>query len=197
MIRSIVIIIIAASSLLTGCDWMWDLTRIKVPCAMSAVAELPCENCVDMADGGAIHIRHVTTMRDTIQAMGDTCLMMVIGSGCPGLATEMPKLIERLKHSTTHRTMLVFQDELEDLPKAREKAMAWGWKDHIYALDQDQCGCYLDVRERNRMVLNALNVTRPDDYHLAASLMLLIDPNGRVIASSQYLEFPLRDQHVQ
>ena len=188
--------IFVTSNFLVGCDWLWDMTRVKVPCALSPQTELACENCVDMADGGTVHVRRISALRDTIQAIGDTCLMMVIGSGCPGLASEMPKLIERLKNSTTHRIMLVLQDELEHLPGARHKAMVWGWKDRIYALDQDECGCYLDVRARSRVVLDVLNVKRPEEYHLAASLLLLLDPAGNVIASSQYLEFPLRDQYA-
>jgi hypothetical protein len=150
-----------------------------------------------MVDEGAIHIRKVAVMLDSIRSTGDTCLMMVIGSGCPGLATEMPKLLDRLSRTTTHQTMLVFQDGLEHLEGAREKAKAWGWKDRIYALDQEECGCYMDVRERNRIVLDALDVKRSKDYHLATSLLLLIDPQGNVLSSSQYLEYPLRDKHAK
>lgn len=178
----------------TGCGWLSDQARKPKPCSSEAIATLPCteEHCATMLDSGAVHIIRTSRIVDTIRSCGAPRLLMVVSSACPGIGDAMPRLLDEVGRAGVE-PMVVFQDEVKYLNRARSIAMAAGWKGRLFALDQEECGCYFDNRERNRYVLDAFGLQPPELYHLASSLFILTDSTGSPIATSQYWEYPPLD----
>lgn len=58
----------------------------------------------------------------------------------------------------------------------------------MYILDQEECGCYMDTRQRNAVVLEKLGIKAPSKYHLTVNLLVLLDKQGLVLDTSQYLD---------
>ncbi|MCU0320562.1 MAG: hypothetical protein MUE88_10880 [Flavobacteriales bacterium] len=117
---------------------------------------------------------------------------MVISSGCPGLGTALPAYLDTLRRDSIE-TIILLQDNLNRLERGRNIAFNSGHWGSIFGYDQDEVGCYLDARERNRHLLDRLSIKRPEGYHLASSLSVLFDELGRPVSATQYWEYPPGD----
>lgn len=183
---------------ITGCGWLLDQARKPKPCKSEWASKLPCTEitCATLLDSGVVHVIRTSSIVDTLRKTGAPRLLMVVSSGCPGITEALPRLLEEAGRANV-QPMVVFQDDMRYLDRARTIAMEAGWRGRLYGLDQRECGCYMDNRERNRFVLDALGIQRPELYHLASSIFILSDSAGNPVAASQYWEYPPRDPIVR
>ncbi|MBL7953355.1 MAG: hypothetical protein JNM62_16735 [Flavobacteriales bacterium] len=113
---------------------------------------------------------------------------MFINSGCPDFPVTMPHFLDALKTRSGIRPMLIFSDDHTNANTARQRAVSWGWHERMYILDQDECGCYMDTRQRHTVMLQKLAISAPDKYHLTVNLLVLMSKRGAVLDTSQYLD---------
>lgn len=124
---------------------------------------------------------------------------MFIESGCPGFPRTMPPFLKKVLSIDTIEPVMILVDSYSNLPLARSRLAAWGWKGPVYALDQDHYGCFrYFASNKNKQVLSEFNITDYEGYYKTVTLEVLIDVKGRVIGYSNYNDLPvgLRGQNI-
>ena len=183
------LLIVIVCSFLGACDFLFEQTRKPMECISPQVSSVMCDTCAGMVANGEIKVITTAEIMDSIHSSTkDTTLLMFVSSGCPGLPTTMPSFLELLEKRSDMKAMLIFSDNYADAAVARARATGWGWKDRMFILDQEECGCYMDTRQRNAVVLEKLGIQAPDKYHLTVNLLIKMDRKGSLLDTTQYLK---------